>query len=269
MQQAGLTRRDAELATSRLITHINSEMMYASLDPTLATRTAQSRGAQKGTPSGEFWRSFMLFKSFPFDMMTRLFRRFEMLRNEGHGLGAVAYMASIVSTTTMLGALSLWATNILQGKDLQDGTSLKFWGNAMMKGGGLGVFGDMLYNGIFEEGAYGSPNVINFLGPIAGTAMQTWDVAWSALGEATFDEDTKVGAKALRLVRGNTPFVNIWYVKNALDHAVLNDLNEFLSPGYLRRQEQRARRTQGQGYWWSPTDIEKVRAPRMANEPNR
>lgn len=269
LQQAGLTRRDAELATSRLITHINSEMMYASLDPTLATRTAQSRGAQKGTPSGEFWRSFMLFKSFPFDMMTRHFRRFEMLRQEGHELGAVAYMASIVSTTTMLGALSLWATNILQGKDLQDGTSLKFWGNAMMKGGGLGVFGDMLYNGIFEEGAYGSPNVINFLGPIAGTAMQTWDVAWSALGEATFDEDTKVGAKALRLVRGNTPFVNIWYVKNALDHAVLNDLNEFLSPGYLRRQEQRARSTQGQGYWWHPNEALPNRMPRMADMPER
>lgn len=269
LQQAGLTRRDAELATSRLIMHINSEMMYASLDPTLATRTAQSRGAQKGTPSGEFWRSFMLFKSFPFDMMTRHFRRFEMLRNEGHNLGAVAYMASIVSTTTMLGAMSLWATNLLQGKDLQDGTSLKFWGNAMMKGGGLGVFGDMLYNGIFEEGAYGSPNVVNFLGPIAGTAMQTWDVAWSALGEATFDEDTKVGAKALRLVRGNTPFVNIWYVKNVLDHAVLNDLNEFLSPGYLRRQEQRAQRTQGQGYWWHPTEMTPSRMPRMADMPDR
>ena len=269
LQQAGLTRRDAELATSRLITHINSEMMYASLDPTLATRTAQSRGAQKGTPSGEFWRSFMLFKSFPFDMMTRHFRRFEMLRNEGHNLGAVAYMASIVSTTTLLGAMSLWATNLLQGKDLQDGTSVKFWGNAMMKGGGLGVFGDMLYNGIFEEGAYGSPNVVNFLGPIAGTAMQTWDVAWSALGEATFDEDTKVGAKALRLVRGNTPFVNIWYVKNALDHAVLNDLNEFLSPGYLRRQEQRARRTQGQGYWWHPNEMLPSRMPRMADMPSR
>ena len=269
LQQAGLTRRDAELATSRLIMHINSEMMYASLDPTLATRTAQSRGAQKGTPSGEFWRSFMLFKSFPFDMVTRHFRRFEMLRHEGYSLGAVKYAASIIATTTVFGAVSLWATNLLQGKDLQDGTSLKFWGNAMMKGGGLGVFGDMLYNGIFEEGAYGSPNVVNFLGPIAGTAMQTWDVAWSALGEATFDEDTKVGAKALRLVRGNTPFVNIWYVKNVLDHAVLNDLNEFLSPGYLRRQEQRAQRTQGQGYWWHPTEMTPSRMPRMADMPDR
>lgn len=269
LKENGLTRQDVQEATTNLITHINSEMMYASLDPSLSTRTAQSRGAQKGTVTGEFWRSFMLFKSFPFDMMTRHFRRFEMLRNEGYTQGAVAYAASIITSTTMLGALSLMATSLLQGKDFQDATALKFWGNAMMKGGGLGVFGDMLYNGIFEENAYGSPNVVNFLGPIAGTAMQTWDVAWSALGEATFDDDTKVGAKALRLVRGNTPFVNIWYVKNVLDHAVLNDLNEFLSPGYLRRQEQRAQRTQGQGYWWHPTEMTPSRMPRMADMPDR
>lgn len=265
----GMTRRDAQLATTKLIQHINSEALYASLDPTLSTRTAQSRGAQKGTPSGEFWRSFMLFKSFPFDMMTRHFRRINMLAREGHKIGAVAYGASILTTTTLMGALSLAAVDLMAGRDVKDMTEPKFWGNAIMKGGGLGVFGDMLYNGIFEEGAYGSPNVVNFLGPIAGTAIDTWDLAWATFGAATFDEDTKPGAKALRLIRGNTPFINIWYVKNVLDHAVFNDLNEFLSPGYLRRQEQRARRTQGQSYWWNPRKMTPSRMPRMATMPNQ
>ena len=188
-----------------------------------------------------------------------------MLAKEGHKIGAVAYGA----TTTLMGALSLAAVDLMAGRDVKDMTEPKFWGNAIMKGGGLGVFGDMLYNGIFEEGAYGSPNVVNFLGPIAGTAIDTWDLAWATFGAATFDEDTKPGAKALRLIRGNTPFVNIWYVKNVLDHAVFNDLNEFLSPGYLRRQEQRARRTQGQSYWWNPRKMTPSRMPRMATMPNQ
>ena len=262
LSAAGLTRRDALRAETHLISHINSEAHYASLDPTLATRTAQSRGAQKGTGSGEFWRSFMLFKSFPFDMMTRHFRRIEMLRKNGYKAGAVAYGAAIFTTTTMLGALSLAAADLLAGRDVKDMFDKKFWGNAVMKGGGLGVFGDMLYNGVFAEGQYGSPNVLNFLGPIAGTAFDTWDVAFGL-----YNEETSTGAKALRLVRGNTPFVNVWYVKTALDHAVLNDLNEFLSPGYFKRQQDRARRTQGQGYWWNPRESVPRRAPRMSNMP--
>lgn len=262
LSAAGLTRRDALRAETRLISHINSEAHYASLDPTLATRTAQSRGAQKGTGSGEFWRSFMLFKSFPFDMMTRHFRRIEMLRKNGYTAGAVAYFAAIFTTTTMLGALSLAAADLLAGRDVKDMTDAKFWGNAVMKGGGLGVFGDMLYNGVFAESQYGSPNVLNFLGPIAGTAFDTWDVA-----VGLYNEETSTEAKALRLVRGNMPFVNVWYVKTVLDHAVLNDLNEFLSPGYFKRQQDRARRTQGQGYWWNPREGLPRRAPRMANMP--
>ena len=262
LSAAGLTRRDALRAETRLIPHINSEAHYASLDPTLATRTAQSRGAQKGTGSGEFWCSFMLFKSFPFDMMTRHFRRIEMLGKNGYKAGAVVYGAAILTTTTMLGALSLAAADLLAGRDVKDMTDAKFWGNAVMKGGGLGVFGDMLYNGVFAESQYGSPNVLNFLGPIVGTAFDTWDVA-----VGLYNEETSTEAKALRLVRGNMPFVNVWYVKTVLDHAVLNDLNEFLSPGYFKRQQDRARRTQGQGYWWNPREGLPRRAPRMANMP--
>ena len=143
----------------------------------------------------------------------------------------------------------------------------KFWGNAMMKGGGLGVFGDMLYNGVFAESSYGSPNVLNFLGPVAGSVFDTWDVAMSMRNAALYDKETKWEQKALRLVRGNTPFMNIWYGKMVLDHAVFNDINEMLSPGYLRRQRERARKTQGQGYFWRQDELLPRRLPGMANAP--
>lgn len=267
LKRAGFTVGQRDRALSKWLSMIQDESFMASLEPDLATRTAASRGARRGTFSGEFWRSLMLFKSFPFAMMSRHFGRWNDLRRYGPAGSATAYAASVVVGTAIFGAISLQAANLVAGRDMQDMEKSKFWGNALSKGGGLGILGDMIYNGVFAESAYGAPNVISFLGPIAGSAFDTWDVGAGLLGEALYDRDTKVGAKALRLVRGNTPFLNIWYLKGALDHAVFNDLNEMLSPGYLRRQRQRAMRTQGQGYWWKQNELLPSRLPRFATAP--
>ena len=273
---SGFTIGQRDEALSKYLSMIQDESFMASLEPDLATRTSASRGAQRGTLSGEFWRSLMLFKSFPFAMITRHFSRGRAIYNavssgtQSRLMGAAAasaYGATVITATTVFGALSLQAANLLAGRDLQDPTQARFWGNAMMKGGGLGVFGDMLYNGVFGENRYGSPNVISFLGPIAGSAFDTWDVAMAMLDRSLYDKDTKWEQKALRLVRGNTPFMNVWYAKMALDHAVFNDLNEMLSPGYLRRQRQKSMRSYGQGYWWRQDRMLPDRRPRFANAP--
>lgn len=263
----GASRLQCNQALEKWLSLIQDESYMASLEPDLATRAGASRGTQRGTIEGEFWRSFMLFKSFPFAMMTRHFERTMTLGRTAGTASAVAYAASVIVGTSIFGALSLQISNLIAGRDLQDVRKVKFWFNGMMKGGGLGVFGDMLYNGVFESGAYGSPNVLNFLGPVAGSAFDTWDVATTALGSALYDKETKWQQKAFRLVRGNTPFMNVWYAKTALDHAVFNDIQELLSPGYLRRQRQRAKRSQGQGYWWRQDEMLPSRAPRMATAP--
>lgn len=265
----GFSRGDVDRVTTKWLSMITDESYMASIEPDLASRAAMSRGLQRGTWSGEFMRSFMLFKSFPFAMLTRHFSRGRDLWQSGHQAGALAYGVGIVTGTTLFGALSLQAANMLAGRDAQDMTTGTFWGNAVMKGGGLGVFGDMLYNGVFAESKYGSPNVLSFMGPVAGTAFDTWDVAMSMRDSAMYDKETRWQQKAFRLVRSNTPFANVWYAKTALDHAVLNDFQEFLSPGYLRRQRDRTRRSTGQGYWWKQQEMLPSRAPRMANQPNR
>lgn len=272
----GLTRGDRDRVTSKYLSMITNESYMASLEPGLATRAGASRGARRGTLSGEFWRSLMLFKSFPFAMLNNHYQRmrgiaYAVEASTGSKMqaraAATAYAAAVIVGTTVFGAISLQAANLLAGRDLQDMEKAKFWGNAMMKGGGLGVFGDMLYNGVFTESSYGSPNVLNFLGPVAGSVFDTWDVAMSMRNAALYDKETKWQQKALRLVRGNTPFMNIWYGKMVLDHAVFNDINEMLSPGYLRRQRERARKTQGQGYFWRQDEFLPRRLPRMANAP--
>lgn len=278
LQAAGFTAGYRDQVASKYLAMLTDEMQMASLEPDLATRAGASRGRQKGTISGELIRSIMLFKSFPFAMMTRHFERLNSIgravqaQTGSRALGIAArtgYASAVILGTAFFGAFSLQAANLLAGRDMQDMRRAEFWGNALVKGGGLGVMGDMIYNGVFSENAYGSPNVLNFLGPVAGTVFDTWDVAMSMRDSAVYDKETKWQMKALRLVRGNTPFLNIWYAKTALDHAVFNDLNEMLSPGYLRRQRDRAKRTQGQEYWWRQDELFPRRLPRMADAPNR
>ena len=144
-----------------------------------------------------------------------------------------------------------------------------FWLEAMAKGGGLGFAGDFLANQFSEDPSMGSWGAIQMAGPVATTALEATDLFTSTLNKGLYGNDIKVGAKAVKLVRGHTPFVNMWYTSAALDRAVMNKVNEALSPGYTRKMEKRARKLHGQGYWWSPTDIEKVRAPRFAEEPSR
>ena len=65
-------------------------------------------------------------------------------------------------------------------------------------------------------------------------------------------KDTKFGAELTRFIRGNLPGSNLWYAKTALDHMIFNQLQEHLSPGYLSKMENRARKEFGQTYYWQP-----------------
>lgn len=65
LAKIGATRNDAEIAAGKLMSVLTNEAQIASLQPDLATRTATNRGHQRGSPTGEIIKSFMMFKSFP------------------------------------------------------------------------------------------------------------------------------------------------------------------------------------------------------------
>ena len=254
---------------SKLLGYIVKENEMASLGPTVITRAGTNRGYAKGTWGGELSRSFWLFKSFPVAFMEKQMERVRWLQRYGTKADVLGYAAWTIVGTTMLGAVSLQISNLLNGKDARDMETANFWLEAMAKGGGLGFAGDFLANQFSEDPSMGSWGAIQMAGPIATTALEATDLATSSLNKALYGNDIKVGAKAVKLVRGHAPFVNMWYTSAALDRAVMNKVNDALSPGYTRKMTKRARKLHGQGYWWSPTDISKVRAPRMADEPDR
>lgn len=262
---SGLTVRDADRAVSRLLGAIADESEYASLGQDLQTRAALTRGTQKGTIEGEFLRSIALFKGFPMAMISRHWGRMADQWQSGGRASSVAYGAALTTSLTIFGALAMQLKDVANGKDPRDMSTAKFWGAAMAQGGGAGIMGDLLYTGMGGQNRAGVPNWMTFAGPVLGSAFELADLTAGNLGESIKGKETHAGAEALRFTRSHLPFVNLWYAKTALDHAGLQDLQEYLSPGYLSRMQQRSRDEWHQEYYWRPgASFSDIRQPNLS-----
>jgi hypothetical protein len=249
---------------------ITDESEYAVLNPDLATKIIASGGLQRGTRPGEFIRTLMQFKSFPIAMITRHWGRTLEGNKVSDGsapllANRLLYGGAMLVSTTALGAIAFQAKQVTSGKDPVDMTgphATQFWLKAFAQGGGASIVGDFLAN---DPGASPSDFLKSGLGTAAGPAIST---AFQAAAipivnswDAAKGKPTHTAAQEVQLVRGNLPFVNIWYAKAALDHAGMHALQENLSPGYLSKMRQRAARDWGQQYWWEPGTGSPERGP--------
>lgn len=260
---AGLTLQDQHRAISKMLGFIVNESENAAVSPDLRTRAYTTQGLARGTSAGEIQRSIMLFKGFPLAMISRHWGRVADQWHYGDHASSVAYAAGLIVGTTILGALSVDVKDLVLGKDARDKNTAKYWTAAFLQGGGAGIFGDLFYTGLGGDNRAGVPNWVSLLGPVAGTGADAVQLTLGNLGKAGRGERTHFGAEALRFTRSNLPFVNLWYLKSAIDHAVLHDLQELLSPGYLARMRQRAQKDWRQDYWWRPGEGLPHRAPHL------
>lgn len=259
--------RAAEVA-AKYIGLIADESEIAILNPDLTTRTlASGGGKQRGTAEGEFARSVMQFKSFPIAMISRHWRR---MIDTPQGLeGApvlsnrLAYAAGMMVTLTALGAIAFQTKQLVTGKDPVDMTTPKFWTRAVSQGGGLGFVGDMILGDTADDRSPLDTFSKMLLGPMFGSAADAWELTKGNIDEKLAGKDTHAGAEAIRFFRAHLPLVNLWYAKAALDHAVVNALQENLSPGYLARIQNKAKKDWGQRFWWEPGDTLPDRAPNL------
>ena len=194
-----------------------------------------------------------------------------LTRHWGRGLsmdtstGKAAYIASFVSLTAIMGTVALEVDEILNGRDpkslnvADDKGAWKTGLKGMLKGGGLGLYGDFLFSEATQHSQTGA--VASLLGPVAGLVDQSLRLTMGNAVQAANGKDTNFGAEAAQMVRSNTPFANLWYAKGALDHLVLQRLQEELNPGYNAKVQQRAQKEFGQQYWWRPGQETPDRGP--------
>ena len=212
--------------------------------PGARERAIMNQGLPRGTVLGEAIRMIMQLKGFPITYITK-----GLSRQKAHaGYYGVAKM---MVGSTVMGYLSICLKDILKGKEPRS----VFLGNgefntnllkmAFLQGGGAGIYGDFIFN---EYNRYGRSFQETLLGPTAGAV----DDIFKIFGKfASGDVPTQ---KILKLALENTPFINLFYTKLALDYLFLHDLQELAKPGFLRKMERRINKDFEQDFLVSPQD---------------
>lgn len=245
----GVDDRTKARAIARLLGYIDSEANTGVMTQDAQTRATITQGIRPGTPMGEAARYGFQFKSFGIAMVQKLIRRMRYMPTRA---GRNGYAVATMTALTMMGALSLWLRDLASGRDPRDPASGKFWMAAFIQGGGMGIFGDLIWTGVGGNARGGQANWAGFLGPTFGTVADFTNITLGNAARAAEGKEVDFGADAVRFARSNTPFINLWYARAALDQMVFHDLQEQLSPGYLRRQRQRFKKEFGQEFWWQP-----------------
>jgi hypothetical protein len=237
-------RAEIELAVGRFIA---DETSFGVVETDAASRRISLRGTRPGTFAGEALRYVVQFKGFPIAFSQRVVGR-ALFGGQGATKGerimaGLPHLGTLLTSLTAAGYASMVMKDTLKGnwppRDISDP---KVLAAAALQGGALGIYGDFLFG---EANRFGNSALETVAGPSVSTAANVVNLYQSAIrGEAS-------AAQGLNLILNNTPFLNLFYVKPALDYVFLNSLREMASPGYKRRQQRRLREDRGQSNFLS------------------
>lgn len=239
-------------ATTQLMSHIHEEAGMGAMDTGPRQRVAMTLGTQRGTYGGEIWRSMMLFKGFAASMMMKHWAR----AADQPGIGKIKYMAPLFIYGTIMGAVGNQIRSLISGQNpenMNPKENLAFWGKALLRGGGLGFFGEFLQS---ETTDHETTLAAALGGPIATTTEDLLSLTHGAYfkrnkaGDMGKDEKAKI----IRFAKGNVPLINMWYTQAAADHLLWNHAQEAASPGYLARMQARQEAKSGKTYYWRPDE---------------
>jgi hypothetical protein len=232
-------------------------LLAAELDNIIVTPDSRTRavttwgGLKAGTPAGELARTVMQIKGFTTAFYQKVLKPM-VIGRPGQGLDSrLGNLALLIAQTTAFGYISMNAKRLARGEkptwQNEDNSLIATGLAAMVQGGGAGLYGDFL---LAERSRFGSSAIESLAGPTLGGPLNEALNLW---GRVLNPEESLRLADVFNMGINNTPFINLWYSRAALDYAVLYSAREALSPGWLRRREQRMRRDGGREYIMPPT----------------
>jgi hypothetical protein len=254
---------DAGKSGEKILQMVLTETDFAVIAPDIRTRAMINGVMRPGNFFGELGRSALLFKSFPLAMINLHGRR--MLEQQGLQ-GKLGYAVTLMPLMMAAGALSVQLKLIDSGKDPQPMDDRKFWTRALVQSGGLGLFGDLLYN---SENSYGGGVLATLAGPILGsTVPNMWDATAGNAGKALDGDDkteTSFAKDISKVAESEIPGRNLWYLKLAWQRLVADNIREMTDPRAaeaFRKAEKRAT-NEGTEFWWAPGEGAPDRAPQL------
>jgi hypothetical protein len=254
-------------ASEKFARLINTEMDYAVIEGDPLTRAMLLGESQPGTAGGEVRRAVTMYRSFPATFVTMHFARALARGWDGSRLG---HAALTFAMTTIVGALAMQAKEIAAGRDPltlnpTEGNGLRAWGKAMLQGGGLGVFGDVLF---VDQTKYGNTWAATAAGPVAGAIEGVLgDFIIKNIQQAGKGQDTHFLGDAVYALARYTPGSSLWFGRLAFQNKVIDQLAIMADPRArekFARIEAQARKDWGQSYWWRRGQQSPDRAPELS-----
>lgn len=264
MQAAG---RDGERIAERYLEMILQETAYSTPEATLEISAMAYGGLRRGTFRDEIYRSISQFKMFGLTVAMLHSQRMATQMIEEGSIRGAGYAASLLILTGVLGAMSLQLKRVAAGKDPRpmdvnmSADSAKFWAAALLQGGGLGIYGDLL---AAEQSRLGGGLARTLAGPTLDTAASVLSLSSGNVGQLIRGDKTNVGRELTRFVSGNTPGGTLWYVRAAYEHTLIDRLQRLADPeaaAAFQRRMETERRDYKSGFWWRPGDRLPDRAP--------
>jgi len=242
-----LSAREAQIEKQKFKYSVSGMMLdrtlFAVIQPDARIKGIMTQGTLAGTPIGEAFRFLGQFKGFPIAIFNKVIGRdiayMKAGPNQDVGRG-VRGMAATIVTTGLLGYASMSAKDLLKGREPRDPSKWNTVMAALLQGGGLGLYGDVL----FKEQRDGATIIAGLAGPGATTVA---DVLL-AINYGVRGEGGNAGKAAYRAVSSNIPFLNLFYIKTVYDYLIGFNMMETMSPGALKRVEKRMKKEYNQEY---------------------
>ncbi len=246
---------DGRLA-DRLMSAVIDERHFAVVEPDSRIRAVAAFGHSRGTVTGEAIRSMTQFKSFPLTfMMTHLMRS----TMQGSIANRAYRTSQLVLLMTFAGAVTSQMQSLIAGRDPQDMSDPRFWGQAFIRGGGGGMLADFIYSSTTR----GKEGITQYaLGPGPGAVVS----AGGDLLQAMAGNKELKGKMLADHLKAWTPGSSLWYSKLATDRLIFDNIQSMIDPDYrssFARYERRMKKDFGQAFWWGPGYTLPERGPRL------
>jgi hypothetical protein len=256
---------DQRLA-DRYIAMIMRETRHAVPESTAAARSVMIGTQQPGTFAGELARSAAQFKSFGVSVvMLHGGRIFQELTRGSKARGA-AYAGALLLVSTMLGAVSMQLKEIVGGRDPRkidlSKEGRKFWGAALLQGGGLGIYGDFLFADVNRFGG-------SLAGTVGGPMIDRLDnIRRLTIGNliefGQGKDKTNIGRELVNFFKQNTPGASLWFARLAWERILMDQMQYLVDAdahtAFHKRMRQR-KKDFGNEFYWRPGETGPARGP--------
>lgn len=243
--------------------YVLDRLNIAMSEPGERTQAFMKMGTVPGTVAGEAIRFAGQYKSFTASFMQNVLGREVFGRGYTpaglgeskttsltnalfrNGKGAFMGAANLFVWATLFGYVSMQTKLMLKGQTPRPPDAKTFMA-AAAQGGGLGILGDFMFG---EVNRMGAGPVTSLMGPAASNADSI-----ITLLQQTTRGDADLG-DWYRTSLDNTPFLNVFWLRTAMNGLILNRIQDALDPGSLERYQRRVEREQGNTFMLPPSQF--------------